>query len=459
MNAGIVFNAEFRATEYYKGSPHAVKQKINTIEMYLYYEREGACDKTKDYEPLNDMDTKDAFDYYHLRLGSTGGFDSNGDISAGKSIQLAEQYKPEIIYRWVISFDDQCAIENNLKNKKNIKELVRKTMDKNLRICGFDPENIIWSAYYHINTDNPHIHIPFYEMQPTRKRYEIPKNKISGVKSQIIRNLKLNTNLYIERDESKKSLIEAVRHLDFTDQMKKYLSHSYNLHKSKGDSKNNEEILKSLVKLNDVLPIQGSMKYNSANIKPYRAVIKDLVKVILDDHRISPFMQEYSNKLQEEVEQQQQIYGTGDKEYFDEDGNIRIGKKEGIKLQEKFLQQRIEEIETRVANMILQSILDYRKDVNDFLLEGDAVAAIDKQDGEDMDGSQAAEIIKGKKPTGRFRKKNLNTRSNALCYGAANVLSKAIEESYYAIAKQQEKARTATEKAKQEIKANNVYER
>ena len=68
-------------------------------------------------------------------------------------------------------------------------------------------------------------------------------------------------------------------------------------------------------------------------------------------------------------------------------------------------------------------------------------------------------IIKGKKPTGRFRKKNLNTRSNALCYGAANVLSKAIEESYYAIAKQQEKARTATEKAKQEIKANNVYER
>ena len=52
MNAGIVFNAEFRATEYYKGSPHAVKQKINTIEMYLYYEREGACDKTKDYEPL-----------------------------------------------------------------------------------------------------------------------------------------------------------------------------------------------------------------------------------------------------------------------------------------------------------------------------------------------------------------------------------------------------------------------
>lgn len=459
MNAGIIFNAEFRATEYYNGSPHAIVQKINTVAMYTYYEREGACDKTKDIEPLNDMETKDAFDYYHLRLGSTGGFDSKGDISASESLKLTEQYKPEIIYRWVISFDDQFAMENNLKNKKNIKELVRKTMDKNLRICGFDPENIIWSAYYHINTDNPHIHIPFYEMQPTRKRYEIPKNKISGVKSQIIRNLKLNTNLYIERDESKKSLIEAVKHLDFTAQMKRYLSHSYNLHKNKGDVKNNEEILKGLVQLNDELPIQGSMKFNSANIKPYRALIKDLVKVILNDHRISPFMKEYSNKLQEEVEQQQQIYGTGDKEYYDEEGNIRVGKKEGIKLQEKFLQQRIDEIETRVANMILQSILDYRKDVDDFLSEDDAAAELDVQDGEDLNDSQAAETIKVKKPTGRFRKKNLNTRSNALCYGAANVLAKAIDESYYAIAKQQENARTATEKAKQEIKANSVYER
>ena len=459
MNAGIIFNSEFCATEYYKGSPKAVKQKINSIEMYTYYDRDKACDKTKDDRPLNDMDTKDAFDYYHLRLGSTGGFDSTGDISASESLKFTEQYKPEIVYRWVISFDDQFALENNLKDKKNIKELVRKTMDKNLRICGFDPENIIWSAYYHINTDNPHIHIPFYEMQPTRKRYEIPKNRISKVKSQIIRNLKLNTGLYVERDASKDSLIAAVKHLDFTDQMKTYLTHSFNLHKNKDDLKNNEKILKGLVELNDKLPIKGSMKFHSANMQPYRDSIKDLVKVILDDYRISPFMVNYSNKLHEEVKQQQQIYGTGDKEYFDEEGKRHIGKKEGIKLQEKFLQQRIEEIETRVANMILQSILDYRKDVNDFLSEGDAVAAVDKQDDEDIDGSQAAEIIKGKKPTGRFRKKNLNTRSNALCYGAANILSKAIEESYYAIAKQQEKARTATEKAKQEIRANNVYER
>ena len=81
--AEIIFNAEFVKTEYAGNSCKNIKKQINTDELVDYYERKEACDYTVDENEADDtyqINSQDAFNYYDYRIGSTGGFNRNGNL-------------------------------------------------------------------------------------------------------------------------------------------------------------------------------------------------------------------------------------------------------------------------------------------------------------------------------------------------------------------------------------------
>ena len=74
-----------------------------------------------------------------------------------------------------ISFDETFARENKILDKKAMKNLMNKSMNKNIKELGLNPNNVEWGCYYHTNTVHPHIHAFIFEKSPKRKEYNIKK--------------------------------------------------------------------------------------------------------------------------------------------------------------------------------------------------------------------------------------------------------------------------------------------
>ena len=74
--------------------------------------------------------------------------------------------------------------------------------------------------------------------------------------------------------------------------------------------------------------------------------------------------EELLEELEETQEMQKELYGTGNDEYEDEDGGIVHGQGNDEKRQDEYYRRKMYELETRLGNMILQTIVNGRKDVD-----------------------------------------------------------------------------------------------
>lgn len=410
----IIFNAQFVATEFFKGNIPAKMKQIETGNMYDYYDRDEACDKSyydEDKEGIEIIDTKQAFDYYGYRIGSTGSFNHTGILKRKDVDEETQRYKPEIMYRCVFSFDDDFATKNNLKLKENMQSLIKKTMNKNIKTMGFQPDNINWGAYYHTNTKNPHVHVWFYEKERSKKRYIIPKEEFKKVKSNVIRLMELNTDLYIDRDAKKSRIFERLEDMGFSAEMKKMLYQSDNNHKNTFQV--NKTFIDKLKKLEGELPKQGSMKFNSKNIKPFHKEILSIVDDIKSNTSLRLFMEDYQNQLDKEIEAQVLMYG----------GDINDTDKQ------QFKENKLFQIDTQIANLLLGTIKEYRKDKEKYEVE--------LEDGR---------TCKAK------TRSNLKTRSKNLHHAFVQEMHKGIDESFYATKRMQIEADKVRQKAQEEIR-------
>lgn len=444
----IIFNIRYRYTQYCTKtlSLKEEKNRINTGDAYDYYDRDEACDKT--------ISSKDAFDYYDYRVGSKGGFTSDGDIGAKESQQLCEQYKPEVLYQAVCSFRKDFAIDNNIVNKENMKKLITKSMKSILNQLEFNPDNIVWSAYYHTNTDNPHCHIAFYEKVPTRRLHRLPKSQIEKTRSKIVSILEINTGLYISKDETLKDIIKIVDECHLSEEMKSIISNSTN--NSIKPIKGLDKIVDLMIDLENKLPKTGSMKYNSKNIRPYHNDIRKIIDEIYKLDHVNPYYAKYKEILQEIRLSQEELYGTGNQEYVYKD-EILIGTSTGLKSQEHYQQKELYKLETRLANMILRNIVQSRNDLDYYKKEQNEInkkaltkvivpIVKDKENRQSLPLIHNEDGFKEAKPntkhnkrnkrskiyTKRYQKKNMKTRCRTMSYGFVQELSYNIQTAYYA---------------------------
>lgn len=350
--AEVIMNCQYVYTQYSsKTNANGKSNKINTNDMCDYYEREEACDYTN-YEGIDDdqhvIDTNRAFDYYNYRVGSTGGFGKNGDFKKGEANRLIEKYKPDVMYRMVFSFENEFAQDTNIIVKSNMQKLMTKSMNKVIRDMGLDPNNVEWGCYYHTNTKHPHVHAWIFEKEKTKGQPQIRKKQFKKMRSDIVRTLGLNAEMYIQRDETKKMILDSLKEKGLNDKdINDYLSSKNN---SKKTFKLDKAIGKELIELEKVLPKSGSMKYNSKNIRPYHDQIENMIDQILQSDEVRDFY----GHFKEQLNQEKKIF---DKRYFSDKEKME---------KNKSIENKDRELRDKIANMILSNIKNYRMDVESY---------------------------------------------------------------------------------------------
>lgn len=468
-NSKIIFNLEYRCTQYATKRLKASEKKkqVNTNEMYDYYDRDEACDKT--------ISTQDAFDYYDYRIGSEGGITNGGKtIGSVQAQKLCDQYRPEVIYRGVLSFDKDFAMEQGIIAKKNMEKLVSKSMNSMLYRLGLNPDNVIWTSFYHTNTQHPHCHISFYEKVPTRKGY-LFKN-LDKVRGSFISMMEINIPLYIRKDQSFNDLIQTISDIGIVNGKDWLLKASNN---SNVQINGIKEIANKMIALDQALPKEGSMKYNSKNIRPYHNQIRDIINDIYKLETIAPFYAKYKAILDEIKDKQEEAYGTGDNEYHDESGNVKKGTASDKARQDEYHRKQMYRLETRIANMILQNIIKAREDggisnggnsvdfeIDEELLKSNETLLNDihqsigntlssemnriKLENESSEKDKKTQTSRSIKTGKVAKRKNFQQRVRIMQYGVMQELSQSIQTAYYANLKEKQKVQQAIWMAQQE---------
>lgn len=409
--SSIIFNMQFVATEYAsKNIQKKVGKTVNTKEQHDYYDRDEACDKTRSEE------IEDAFNYYNYRIGSTGCFNKNGFVEEDDYYKKIEKYKPQIMYRGVISFRNEFALENDIKNPEAMRNLIKKTMEKNIKILGFDPNNVEWFAFYHTNTNSPHVHFHFYEKEPKKRVYLISKERLRKFKSTIVRYMKLNTEVYVDRDKLKNQIYRTARDMKLS--QKAVLTINMSENNSKSYFQNDKKIIDEFIRLERIIPRTGSMKYNSYNIAPYKKNVDALIDLILQTDQVNTMMNEYVDQLKKEKEMQEILYGSSSNNLF--------------------FENQIKSVKDKIGNMILQSIKKFREDA-----------------------AKYDELVKDSKNPDRHRKyssqrkakhisHNIRTRSVNFISGVSREICMDLRKSHYATMQMRRKAEEAFYRAQEE---------
>ena len=465
--ADIIVKYRFQHTQYSNKNLNAVEKNniVNTADAFDYCDRDEACDKTM-------VSTEKAFNYADYRLGSAGSITNGGrPIDATRMQWMCDQYKPPVLYGMIISFDHDFAVKNQIIEKKNMDKLITKSMRSILRKMDLDPENVVWTSSYHTNTDNPHCHINFYEKKQTKRKQVLSKHQIEHLRSSIASEMKINTLLFVKRDDAMANLMNSLSEMGFTKEMMR--NYEDMIQRSNSSQKGLDQIYKKLLALNDVLPEKGSMKYNSKNIRPFHNQIRDVIKDIYELDGIKPFVDEYRNILKETQEMQQELYGTGNDGYEDEFGTIVHGQGNDEKRQDEYYRRKMYDLETRLGNLILQTIVDGRKDVDKIEKDQKKLNDLENKkttlDWKTNSKKQTKEYTvnrshgdKSKKSMKRNSRKRItksvfHRRSNMICHATVSDMSNAIQTAYYANLDIKQKVQEATRNAQREAYARQMY--
>ncbi|WP_304001924.1 relaxase MobL [Faecalicoccus pleomorphus] len=439
----IIFNLRYRYTQYTTRKLNEIEKKkqIDTKKANEYYDRDEACDKT--------ISTDKAFNYYDYRIGSMGGFNDKGPVNAKITQAECDHYRPEIVYQGVFSFKREFALQSGILEKKDMEKLIRKSMTNVIRQLNLDPENVVWNAAYHTNTDNPHCHFMMYEKKLTRKKLLLSKTKMERVRSEVLSNTNLNIQLYFSKDQQFTELINVVDQLDEIGDLRKYLTDSV----YRKSSKYNRKMVEKLIDLEKRLPRSGSMKYNSKNIRPFHNDIREIIQDILSDDKVKPFYDQYDDLIKELSETFKKNYGDGTQPYKTKEG-IKIGVGGGKKMQDEYYRKEMYKLESRLANMMLQNILKAREDVDASLASLADASVADRdtaysEERKSKNKKNKERYRKKKRGTKNYYKRNLRSRSNIMTYGAMNEIAKSIQTVYYASLREKQKIREVTQRAQE----------
>jgi len=239
------------------------------LKEHLEERRFYGSTKDDDYVKYVNKGSKDKMDYVEYSGNnekSHGIFNEKGLMNEAmiKDLRSRLRSTESPIWHGVISFTEDFG-NTYCNNYQKAYELMKKELPKFFKNAGLTPENIIWYAGLHENTDNKHIHISFFEKNPERTTERSDKKKFSdgfiNIKainkfkvSAELRLLKITDDIYLQR----KTLTESMRKdMELGEYMKQMNSLFY------------------------VVPHQGRISYDSEQMKPYKEKVKMVVNSII----------------------------------------------------------------------------------------------------------------------------------------------------------------------------------
>lgn len=183
-----------------------------------------------------------------------------------RKLSSAFSKKGDIFYEEIISLESHEEAERLSlgESARQWEPLLNEVLPKVFRHRGFDPDNMLWTADLHTNTQHPHVHLLFMEKEHTIDRGKFTKSDMKYLKRQLLSAL--------ERRQSYCDRLEASVDDVFRNKDKQFRHLMSDVEQSLLDNKNIQ-----LTELLKALPKRGRMQYNSFNMKDYRPLIDNYI--------------------------------------------------------------------------------------------------------------------------------------------------------------------------------------
>lgn len=162
---------------------------------------------------------RDYMEYMGNPDKSTGVFTKDGILDSKDRKELREVLRNAKGNIWdlVISLDGELGKER-LYEYGQAYSLLNDVLPRLFKRMGFDKDNIIWYAGLHTNTDNRHVHVSFFEIEPTfynqaKKEYCFRKGRVSNNTINLLK-ADVESHLFSNKEELKalrKDTLEALR--------------------------------------------------------------------------------------------------------------------------------------------------------------------------------------------------------------------------------------------------------
>lgn len=231
--------------------------------------------------------------YGTYRDGSTGAFNQDGLITKNEMNNIENELSNHNGMQWDAVFslpDFETAARLDLEKNLDYQNLLKKVMPNYFKKNGLDEKNMSWVAMYHINTDNPHCHILFWEKNARRSKGKFKNGFEHEFKTLVAKELNLNHSI-------KNELFQ----IDFFE--KKIRNELSSLLKE-----NDLYVEDKLIDLVSILPTSGRIQYNSDNCLKIKPQVDELTQTILNSYLQKQYHE--FNKVQQTIyEHEQKLYG------------------------------------------------------------------------------------------------------------------------------------------------------
>ena len=276
------------------------KSVAKTI-SYISDKKKADATSIDEYDILKDYMQFASNDSYLYEDKESFTWSNDGDIDASYNLKNINNLDPKgTLWSLVISFPPEFAINNGLITKVDYYNLTKNFMPSFLTGMGFKMNNVTWYCSLHRNTDNPHLHINFFEHHKTISNPKVPYDLIYKLKSNIANYLIDNEKFYRLRDEEFKSITGSISLAELTRIKNQKLF---------GD-KYRKDLNKMLLELYDVLPATGRLQYNSKNMRPYKEQLNRIIEFILLHDSTKYKYARYIKLLDEHQKELTAIYGS-----------------------------------------------------------------------------------------------------------------------------------------------------
>ncbi len=250
----------------------------NSTDFYKEKRRYYSSNKAKDY--INYIQTgieefKDYVEYANNKEKSSGIFNQNGLLSEKDKKQLREQLREtkSVIWDGLITFEENFG-KTWCNSYEQAYELVKGELPKFFKRTGLNPDNMIWYAGLHENTDNRHIHLSFFENEPVRLRPRKDEKVFSNGKLSKVAMLEFKAHLELAATDFK------ARERRYRQLIKLYANEQLN--------ENMRLILNNkLLSLANRFPKKGSLAYASDNMASLRPEIDCITTYLINKSKAS----------------------------------------------------------------------------------------------------------------------------------------------------------------------------
>lgn len=234
-------------------------------------------------------------------------WDKNGDTNKRDILKNLPKNKEGRMWNLVVSFPPEFALNNGLNTKEDYFLMTKSVIPKFILDNDMDLTNTMWYASLHRDTDNPHLHITFFEKESYRKKDTLEKTSLKYLKSNIASYLIDNSLYYKEQEYLFLGLEDKIRKSNFT-KTEKSLFFSNKFRKS---------LNKDLLNLYSKLPKRGRLQYNSKNLNYCRQDIDQIIEKILYHDTIKYEFEKYYHHLETIEREQKKIYGNSKNQYIE----------------------------------------------------------------------------------------------------------------------------------------------